>query len=109
MMRYFIDATADIIASDGVEKVTVRKVADLAGYNIATLYNYFKNLDHLISMASLKFIKPYTDDLPNYLKGCNNPLLRILRTWDCFCKHAYASPHIYKFVFHKDVNNSFPN
>jgi len=109
MMRYFIDATADIIKKDGVESVTVRKVADLAGYNIATLYNYFENLDHLVSMASLKFIKPYTDDLPNYLEDCKNPLCRVLRIWECFCTHAFASPHIYKFVFYKDANNPFPN
>ncbi len=109
MMRYFIDAAAQIIESDCIENVTVRKVADLAGYNIATLYNYFENLDHLVSMASLKFIKPYTDDLPNYLKDCKNPICRVLKIWECFCKHAFTSPHIYKSVFYKDMNKPFPN
>ncbi len=47
-MTYFIDATNEIIENEGIESVTIRKVANLAGYNSATIYNYFENLDHLI-------------------------------------------------------------
>ena len=109
MLRYFIDAASEIIEKDGVEAITVRKVADLAGYNSATLYNYFENLDHLISMASLKFMKAYTDDLHNYLKECPNSLCMVLKIWECFCYHSYASPKIYSYIFGKNVAKPFPN
>ncbi len=33
------------MVKEGMEAITLRKVADLAGYNGATLYNYFKDLD----------------------------------------------------------------
>lgn len=42
MWKYFVDATAEIIEEEGVENVTIRKVADRAGYNSATIYNYFQ-------------------------------------------------------------------
>jgi len=45
------DATHEKIESEGVEALSVRKVVDSAGYNVVTLYNYFKNLDHLIGYA----------------------------------------------------------
>ena len=43
MMKYFIEAGKQIILEEGVKNVTVRKVADLAGYSYATLYNYFED------------------------------------------------------------------
>ena len=39
IMIYFIDATNLIIEKEGLDAVTLRKVADLAGYNSATIYN----------------------------------------------------------------------
>ena len=109
MLRYFIDAASEIIENEGVEAITVRKVADLAGYNSATLYNYFENLDHLISMASLKFMRAYTDDLPNYLKDCPNTICRVLKVWECFCYHSYSAPKIYSYIFGKNVFNGSVN
>lgn len=48
MWKYFVDATAEIIEEEGLENVTIRKVADKAGYNSATIYNYFSEVSHLI-------------------------------------------------------------
>lgn len=109
MLRYFIDAASEIIENESIEAITVRKVASLAGYNSATLYNYFDNLDHLISMASLKFIKSYTDDLPNYLVDCKNAICRVLKVWECFCFHSYTSPKIYSSIFEKNGISPYPN
>ena len=48
MWKYFVDATAEIIEEEGLENVTIRKVADKAGYNSATIYNYFSEISHLL-------------------------------------------------------------
>ncbi|RJS50293.1 TetR family transcriptional regulator [Bacillus sp. PK3_68] len=103
MMSYFIDATAQIIEKEGIEKVTIRKVADLAGYNSATIYNYFSDLSHLISFASMKFLKKYTDALPEYLSKAKTPLEKYFLIWECFCKYSFESPQIYYAVFSSDL------
>lgn len=103
MMSYFIDATAKIIEEEGIENVTIRKVADAAGYNSATIYNYFEDLSHLILFASLKFLKKYTDAIPQYLSKAKTPLDRYFLIWECFCKHSFESPHIYFAVFSSDL------
>ncbi|HWO77724.1 MAG TPA: TetR/AcrR family transcriptional regulator, partial [Bacillus sp. (in: firmicutes)] len=36
MWKYFVDATAQIIEEEGVENVTARKIADIAGYTSST-------------------------------------------------------------------------
>lgn len=45
---FFIDATKQIILSEGVQSVSIRKVADHAGYTFTTIYNYFKDLNELL-------------------------------------------------------------
>lgn len=57
MLTYFIKAAQDIMNKEGIAGVTLRKVADGAGYNNATLYNYFEDLDHVILFASLKYFR----------------------------------------------------
>ncbi|PLR81174.1 TetR family transcriptional regulator [Bacillus canaveralius] len=99
MMSYFIDATTEIIKKEGIDKVTIRKIADLAGYNSATIYNYFEDLSHLIFFASMRFVKKYTDALPHYLEKARTPLERYFLIWECFCKYSFESPQIYYAVF----------
>ncbi len=44
IMNFFLDAAEKIIKKDGFDSLSIRNVSDEAGYNSATLYNYFENL-----------------------------------------------------------------
>ena len=48
VMMYFIEATQELILDEGLEKLSIKKIAEKAGYNSATIYNYFENLEVLI-------------------------------------------------------------
>lgn len=99
MMSYFIDAADKIIEEEGINGITIRKVADYAGYNSATLYNYFENLDHLILFAAMRYIKDYALALPEYIKNSRNALDKFLLIWECFCIYSYKNPEIYNAIF----------
>ncbi|WP_018924471.1 TetR/AcrR family transcriptional regulator [Salsuginibacillus kocurii] len=103
MMVYFIDATSDIIQQEGIDKITIRKIADLAGYNSATIYNYFDELSHLIFFGSMRYIKKYINALPGYLAACNTPLEKYLKMWECFCTYSFEEPEIYHAVFSSNL------
>jgi AcrR family transcriptional regulator len=103
-MTYFINAAHEILEEEGIKKVTIRKVAKKAGYNSATLYNYFENLDHLIFFAAMRYIKDYTLALPEYLKDADNALDRFLKVWECFCHFSYKKPEIYYAIFFADLD-----
>jgi AcrR family transcriptional regulator len=105
MWKYFVDATAEIIEEEGIENVTIRKVADRAGYNSATIYNYFTEISHLIFFASMKFLKAYTDDVQNAIEKGKNPLEKYINSWECFCKHSFLQPKIFHAVFIMDLGN----
>lgn len=109
MITYFVEATCKIIDTEGIENVTVRKVANLAGYNSATLYNYFDNLTHLIFFASLRHLKNYAVDLPRYLKNVSSPLENYLAVWRCFSFHSYMNPHFYRMMFFSGFDSDMVN
>lgn len=99
IMGYFIEATNKIIENESLEAVTIRKVADMAGYNSATLYNYFENLNHLIFFASMKYLKDYALDLYSYTKYSKNSLEYYINVWKCFSYHSYLKPEVYNLIF----------
>lgn len=98
-MGYFIEAANKIIEEDGIQGVTIRKVADMAGYNSATLYNYFQNLEHLIFFASMKYLKDYALDLYDYTKDSKDSLENYFNIWKCFNYHSYRRPEAYNLIF----------
>jgi AcrR family transcriptional regulator len=48
MKNYFIQAAKDILKSEGIKAISVRNIADRAGYSYTTLYNYFRDVNDLI-------------------------------------------------------------
>jgi AcrR family transcriptional regulator len=55
--NYFVEATREILKGEGLQAVSVRNVADRAGYSYATLYNYFKDINELIFVCVSDFQK----------------------------------------------------
>ncbi|WP_258112399.1 TetR/AcrR family transcriptional regulator [Alicyclobacillus sp. SP_1] len=105
MWMYFVDATAKIIEEEGMENVTIRKVADLAGYTSATIYNYFNELSHLIFFASMRFLKDYTQELSVYMSRGKDSIEKYLLTWECFCQHSFRNPQVFHAIFISDLGS----
>jgi len=58
MKAYFLQATKDILKSEGLRSVSVRNIAEKAGYSFATMYNYFKDAKELIFLC----VKDFQDE-----------------------------------------------
>ncbi len=68
MRQYFIDATKEILKSEGMRAVNVRNIAERAGYSYATLYNYFDDLKDLVFYCVKDFqteIEQFVAELAN--------------------------------------------
>ncbi|HRZ76672.1 MAG TPA: TetR/AcrR family transcriptional regulator [Bacteroidales bacterium] len=48
MRGYFIEATRELLKAEGLKSVSVRSIAEKAGYSYATLYNYFRDVKELV-------------------------------------------------------------
>ncbi|WP_053363351.1 TetR/AcrR family transcriptional regulator [Bacillus sp. FJAT-27251] len=106
MFRYFLDAATDVIEEDGIEHMTIRKIADRAGFTASTAYNYFKDLSHLKFFAAMRFTSEYVKELPSYMDLGHNIVDKWLYSWECFCKHSFDQPEIYSVIFMDNLGSS---
>lgn len=102
MRGFFLEAVNAIIEEGGIEKVSARKVADRAGYNVSTLYNYFDNVDHLIAMSLNDHIGGFVDRVINTVQKKATPKEIYQSFWFEFVEEAYSKPVIYFYLFFKN-------
>ena len=54
--RRFIEETYRIISTEGREALSIRRLARDMRCNSANIYRYFKDLDELVTYASLRYL-----------------------------------------------------
>ena len=109
MFKIFINATTEVIKNEGIDNVTIRKVADVAGYNSATIYNYFDNCKQLVFFAATNFISDYIEKMPCYIENSENSLERLIKMWECFSLYSFKKPKIYYAIFSEDLGEKPEN
>ena len=103
VIKLFIEAAAEIIHTEGISSVTIRKVAEGTGYNSATIYSYFENLRQLVFLAAASSLNDYVAAMPKYIRKGKNALEKFLLMWECFCRYSFQNPRDYYAVFSDDI------
>ena len=99
VMMYFIEATQELILNEGIENLSIKKIAEKAGYNTATIYNYFEDLEELILYSSIDYLKIYLKDLRNKIKS-DMKAIEIYKTiYKVFVYHSFEKPEIFHTLF----------
>ncbi len=105
MLQYFIEAAQHIIEADGFDNVTIRKISQEAGYNSATIYNYYEDLEHLLQFACMEYLVKYQKKLLKSIAGLKSPKEIYFATWTLFASECYDHPKVFYQLFfskHKD-------
>ena len=105
MLQYFIEATQHIIDRDGFDNVTIRKISEEAGYNSATIYNYYEDLEHLLQFACVEYLINYQNKLIEKIKGLNSPRDIYFATWTLFAGECYNHPKVFHQLFFSKHKN----
>jgi AcrR family transcriptional regulator len=99
--KYFVEQSCLVIQKLGIANFTVRNVAKEAGKNSASIYNYFRDSEQLLSLAILHIISPYLADLATILKKKEQKsyyqwITMITR----YAYFAFQQPEIYNYAFY---------
>ncbi len=97
--RYFLEAVKAMIAAGGVESVSVRKVADVAGYSYATLYNYFEDLNELLWDAKQAMINDIVEYMKKTINDIDLDIDGIKMLYRVYIKYYFENPNIFKFFY----------
>ena len=99
----YVQITSRILEEEGVSGVTIRKVAERAHCTSAVLYKHFRSKDHLIMLASIRFLEPYIDEfLKQNARHDISSVQMDLLLWKTFIKEAFRDRPYYELMFFGD-------
>ena len=106
----FIQAAKELILREGVESVSVRKIAQATGYSYATIYHYFSDLDALLLEVKERMV----EDVATYFISADaspyHSVSDLQRANRAYVQYYLDRPHIYHFFYcYRFENNPAPN
>lgn len=105
--RKYVEAAYELLVRDGLEGVSIRKVAEEVGCSSAALYRHFPDIEKLIAVASIRFLHDYIEDARFLSKVDLNPLELNLQLWECLAYYSFRNADVYENLFFGDESGQF--
>ena len=99
MRGYFIDAAKNILKSEGLRSVSVRSIADKAGYSYATMYNYFKDVKELIFICVKDFQEECAEVIAAETRMSPRGVEKLKAITKSYMKYFVQYPGIFELFF----------
>ena len=99
--RDYIAKANEIIHREGIEAVTIRRIAKEMG---ASLYRYFDSRDELLYYAELGEMNDYIRRLNAAEKHWRNVWDIYVGVWYCYSMEAFRKPEAYNLLFFANNN-----
>lgn len=96
----FISAAREIIETEGIDKLSIRRVASFTGYSSATIYLYFPNADALVTLACMSYLEKYCRAIAADMDKMQTNYDAHMHTWEVFARHAFDNPEIFYHLFY---------
>ncbi len=100
---YFIEAAKEIIKTDGLKNLTVKKIAKKAGYASGTLYNHFESLNSLLFYSSLSFFEECKQYVLNNINEEISYEKRAVEMALLYSKYFIENQNIFQLIFLEDL------
>jgi AcrR family transcriptional regulator len=102
---YFIEAAKEMLKGEGLRSISVRNIAERAGYSYTTLYNYFKDLNELIFLC----VKDFQNECELFIKDELKPEVRgiekIKAITNAYIKYFVQYPGIFELFYIEKISN----
>ncbi|RLU00296.1 TetR/AcrR family transcriptional regulator [Ketobacter sp.] len=102
-----IDATRTLIATEGLEGVSARKVAQQIGYTVGTLYQNFENIHELILHANAFSLTQLLAALEQAYHQESKPMQRIIRIANTYLDFGQMHEKQWAAIFRHTLPQGF--
>lgn len=102
---YFIQATKELLRSEGLKVVSVRNIADRAGYSYATLYNYFRDVKELVFICVKDFQEECGEIIAKETLNTDEGIPKIKAVMRSYVKYFIQYPGIFELFFLEKMND----
>src|ERR1035437_4210131 len=102
---YFIEAAKEMLKGEGLKSISVRNIAERAGYSYTTLYNYFKDLNELIFLCVKDFQNECESSVLDEIKKTPGGTEKIKAITRAYIKYFVEYPGIFELFFIEKISN----
>jgi AcrR family transcriptional regulator len=103
---YFLQATKDLLKSEGLKSENVRAIADKAGYSYTTLYNYFKDINDLIFLCVQDFYNECLQHTRDQAKKQEKGIQRLKAGIKAYADFFIQYPGIFDLFFIEQLGSN---
>ena len=94
-----LNATFELLKEMPPSELTARKIAAKSDCTSTVIYKHFGSPEHLIMVASVRFLEQYIEELQSILKGGDDEFTGLRTMWFCFASKAFCNPEIFQTMF----------
>lgn len=105
----YIKKAYEIMVTEGMKAVSIRRIAKELGCSSASLYRHFDNLTELLYYTELRTLNGYIHRLNEAEKKWHNMWSVYVGIWDCFAREAFQHPEAYNLLFFEFDNKKLKN
>ena len=96
--KLILDASMKLFIEEGVESVTIRRIAEIIEYSPTTVYLYYQDKDEIFySLHDVGFEK--LQEFNRNLEGIQNPLVRLHKMGENYLRFGMENPEYYNLMF----------
>ncbi len=100
--RAILDAAEEIFAHKGLQGARVRDIADAAGVNVATLYNYYANKYALYEAVLERGIRPVTEVVRDFSVNVRDSASARIAI-EAIMNHLAQCPNVSRLIYQEAV------
>ena len=104
----FVAAARELALEQGMGSLSVRKIAERAGYHNSTIYTYFKDEERLLSLACVPFFADHTWALAQVRRSGLSAYDTFFALWEYFCDRAFQQPDVFRLFFFGRYSGDMP-
>jgi AcrR family transcriptional regulator len=97
--KAILDAAASVFLEVGLDALSMRKVAERAGYTATTIYRHFTDKDDLLFSTVAEALGTFTAALREGRDGGDDPLARIEGIGLAYVRFGLDHPALYRLLF----------
>lgn len=91
--------THEMLKTKSPEELSIRTIAAACDCTGTVVYKHFENLDHLLLIASVRFLENYVIELEAVLNSNTDSLEMLYEMWRVFAKYAFANVEVFELLF----------
>jgi AcrR family transcriptional regulator len=92
-------AAEEIVATQGYQALSARKLAGAIGYTVGTLYLVFENLDDLILQVNGRTLDRLYELIVEEQQDCTDAQAGLLQLGHSYIRFADSEPHAWQMIF----------